>query len=252
MRVPRVYLPVTLRPGISVELDADNSHHVRSVLRLKQGESLRLFNGSDSEYHAVLTGLGKKSVTLEVGQADPCNTESPLPIHFGLAISRGERMDFAIQKSVELGVSSITPLFTERCVVKLDPERAGHKQAHWQRIAVNASEQSGRARVPAIGKPGSYDSWLKSCRDLKIFLDPFATRSLDDLGETPRSVYLVSGPEGGFTPGERELAIQAGFLGIRLGSRILRAETAALVGIALIQARWGDLGSLIGIGEPDE
>ena len=242
VRIPRIYLPVTLTPGTSVELDEDSAHHVRSVLRLKKGSSLQLFNGRGSEYVGVLALLSKKSVILEVGAERPCNTESPLAIHFGLAISRGERMDFAIQKSVELGVSTITPLFTERSVVRLDEHRSLQKRAHWQRIATNASEQSGRAIVPEISKPDTFGSWLERCEGSKVFLDPAATQSLKDLSAAPSSVCLLSGPEGGFSPRERSLALDAGFQGVSLGPRILRTETAALAGITLIQAIWGDIG----------
>ncbi|MGH8549572.1 MAG: 16S rRNA (uracil(1498)-N(3))-methyltransferase [Methylococcales bacterium] len=242
MRIPRIYLPITLNPATPIELDEHSAHHVRSVLRLQKGDSLQLFNGRGSEFSAVLTLVSKKSVTLEVGEARPCNTESSLSIHFGLAVSRAERMDFAIQKSVELGVGSITPLLTERCVVRLDEHRSGQKQSHWQRIATNASEQSGRARVPEIRQPVPLNSWLQDCQDLKIFLDPSSTRSLQTLESVPRSIYLLCGPEGGFTARERELAVNRGFIGVCLGPRILRTETAALAGITLIQALWGDLG----------
>lgn len=244
MRIPRIYLPITLYPATSVELDADSAHHVRSVLRLGKGDALHLFNGQGSQFSAVLTLVSKKSVILEIGHASPCDTEPPLAIHFGLGISRSERMDFAIQKSVELGVGSITPLLTERSVVKLDEHRSAQKRSHWQRIATHASEQSGRARVPEVRKPEQLDSWLSGAQDLKIFLDPLAARSLNSLESAPRSVYLLSGPEGGFTTRERQLAVDAGFIGVRLGPRILRTETAALAGIALIQALWGDLGAL--------
>lgn len=240
MRVPRIYLPITLIPDTHVELDENSAHHVRNVLRLKEGNSLRIFNGRGGEYAAILTLVSKKSVTLAVGGESHSNTESPLPIHFGLAISRGERMDFAIQKSVELGVSTICPILTERCVVKMDEHRSIQKQLHWQRIATNASEQSGRVRVPEIRQPVSLNSWLEYARDLKIFLDPSAAQSLNRLA-APRCVYLLSGPEGGFTGHERDLAISVGFIAVNLGPRILRTETAALAGITLIQALWGDL-----------
>lgn len=242
MRIPRVYLPIDLNPGAHIELDEGSAHHVRSVLRLKKGNSLKLFNGRACEYGALLKLVSKKSVVLEVGGVTPCDTESRLLIHLGLGISRGERMDFAIQKSVELGIDSIRPLFTERCVVKLDAERLLSKQSHWQRIARNASEQSGRSRVPEVMAPGPMVSWLDHGDGLKIFLDPLANQTVNTLGSVPKNVHLLSGPEGGFSVDERAVIISAGFTGIRLGPRILRTETAVLTGIALIQARWGDLG----------
>lgn len=243
MRIPRIYLPIPLNPGGSVELDPESAHHVRSVLRLNQGNSLQLFNGRGFQYLAILTEFTRKSVRLEIGEASFCPTESPLPIHFGLAISRGERMDFAIRKSVELGVGTISPLLTERSVVRLEEHRCVQKQLHWQRIATNASEQSGRVRVPEIRRPHPLICWLQECEDLKIFLDPSSARSLNTLESMPRSVYLLSGPEGGFSAHERELAVDAGFIGVNLGPRILRTETVALAGITLIQARWGDMDS---------
>lgn len=242
MRTPRVYLPIELNPGARIELDEYSAHHVRAVLRLKKGNSLRIFNGLGSEFNAVLATIDKRSVRVDIGEAKPCYTESELPIHFGLAISRGERMDFAIRKSVELGVSDITPLITERCVIKLDESRSDQKQSHWQRIAISASEQSGRARVPEIRRPIPFKSWINNNDGLKVILDPSSSRTLNDLGSAPRSVCLLSGPEGGFSAHERAQAIEAGFAGVNIGPRILRTETAALAGMVLIQAIWGDLG----------
>ncbi|MCS5565576.1 MAG: 16S rRNA (uracil(1498)-N(3))-methyltransferase [Methylococcales bacterium] len=243
MRIPRIYLPVALSLGAHVELDDVSAHHVRSVLRLKKGHSLSLFDGEGFEYGAVLVLVSKKSVTLEVESAGPCDTESRLVIYLGLGISRGERMDFAIQKSVELGVAGVSPLFTERTVVKVDTTvRALQKQSHWQKVAQHASEQSGRAKVPEVNPPQPLLSWLKQCSGLKLFLDPLSTRSLGDLDTVPDCVSLLSGPEGGFSPLEREQAFDAGFTGICLGPRILRTETAVLAGVALLQATWGDLG----------
>ncbi|RUM51624.1 MAG: 16S rRNA (uracil(1498)-N(3))-methyltransferase [Methylococcus sp.] len=242
MRIPRIYLPVTFSLGAHVELDEASAHHVRSVLRLKKGHSLSLFDGQGFEYDSVLVQVSKKSVILVAESAGRCDTESRLVIYLGLGISRGERMDFAIQKSVELGVAGVSPLFTERTVVKLDANRALQKQSHWQKVAQHASEQSGRARVPEVNPPQPFLSWLKECSGLKLFLDPHSTLSLGDSDTVPDCVSLLSGPEGGFSPLEREQVLDAGFTGIRLGPRILRTETAVLAGVALLQAAWGDFG----------
>jgi 16S rRNA (uracil1498-N3)-methyltransferase len=225
-----------------VELDEVSAHHVRSILRLKKGHSLSLFDGQGFEYDSVLVQVSKKSVTLVVESAGRCDTESRLVIYLGLGISRGERMDFSIQKSVELGVAGVSPLFTERTVVKLDADRTLQKQSHWQKVAQHASEQSGRTRVPEVNPPQPFLSWLKECSGLKLFLDHLSTLSFGDLDTVPDCVSLLFGPEGGFSALEREQALDAGFTGIRLGPRILRTETAVLAGVALLQAAWGNLG----------
>ena len=240
MRIPRIYLPIPLNSDHSVELDEKSAHHIRSVLRLKAGNSVILFNGQGFEFTALLTVVSKSLVRLEIEEKRACDTESPLSVHFGLVISRGERMEFAIQKAVELGVHRINPLLSERCVVKLDSQKAAQKQSHWQRIATHASEQSGRACVPEVCAPTPLYRWLKDCRDLRILLDPRSTQSLSCL-KTSKTIYLLSGPEGGFSEPERQLAIENGFIGVNLGPRILRTETAPLTAIALIQGLWGDL-----------
>ena len=240
MRIPRIYLPIPLNPESTVELDEQSAHHVRTVLRLKPGDSVVLFNGQGFEYSAVLTSISKSLVALEVGEIRECATESPLSIHFGLAISRGERMDYAIQKAVELGVSRIYPLLMDRCVVRVDPRKADQKQSHWQRVAIHASEQSGRARVPEISLPSTLPNWLGESQDLKILLDPMASVSIPSLAAS-KTIYLLSGPEGGLSDMERDLALESGFIGVKMGPRILRTETAPLTAIALIQGFWGDL-----------
>ena len=243
MRVPRLYLPVTLQAGAWVPLDDDSSHHVRVVLRLKKGAELVAFNGEGGEYPAVLQEVHRDGASLRLGELIQRHVESPLKTHLGLGISRGERMDLAIQKAVELGVSAITPLFTERCVVHLDPARQAQRWRHWQKVAQCACEQCGRNRLPDIPEPSHLEQWAVRQRGLKLFLDPHGGKGLRELPKPGDEVSLLSGPEGGFSKGERVLALEAGFSPLRLGPRVLRTETAALAALAAIQTLWGDLGA---------
>lgn len=241
MRVSRLYVPVPLASGAIVPLQGERAHYLRTVLRLKSGVELAVFDGSGGEYAARIGRVEREAICLEIGAHRPTDRESPLETHLGLGIARGERMDFAIQKAVELGVRSITPLFTERCVVRLTGDRRRQRWEHWRGIAVAACEQCGRNRPPQIEEPRPLDEWLATARGLKIFLDPEAPQGLRDLEFAGTEVSLLSGPEGGFGPTERERARAAGFLSLRLGPRILRAETAALAALTAIQAQWGDL-----------
>lgn len=243
MRFSRFYLPQHLSPGASVRLKEESAHYLRTVLRLKPGAELVVFNGEGGEYPATLIAAGKEDVRVVLGEHRPREAESALHIHFGLGISRGERMDLAIQKAVELGVSSITPLFTERCVVQFDDEARKHQRLrHWRKIAQSACEQCGRNRVPAVAEPESLEGWVSRQTGLRLFLDPGGTMTLHQLPPTLGPVCLLSGPEGGFAGSERLAAAAAGFIALRLGPRVLRTETAALAALAAIQALWGDMG----------
>lgn len=240
MRTSRLYVPSKLESGMSLELDADRAHYVRTVLRLRVNYSLRVFNGEGGEFSATLSLVSRQAVVIEVGQWFDCCTESPLWLEIGLGISRGERMDFAVQKAVELGVNRITPLLMKRCLVRLSSERAAQKQSHWQKIAQSASEQSGRVVVPEVAEPQSLNTWVSEREGLKLLLDPDAGQSLSDFQPIAGKVCLVSGPEGGFEQGEQSEMIEAGFIPVTLGARVLRAETAVLASIAVVQALWGD------------
>jgi 16S rRNA (uracil1498-N3)-methyltransferase len=241
LRVSRLYLPVPLTAGAEVVLDEERAHYLRTVLRLKRGFELTVFNGEGGEFAARIGACHREEVILTVGEYRPVDRESRLEVRLGLGISRGERMDLAIQKAVELGVGAITPLSTERCVVQLDAERKAQRLEHWRRVAWAACEQSGRNRVPAVAEPSFLDAWLPVATGLKIFLDPHAARSLRELAPPAGTVTLLAGPEGGFSDAEREAAIAAAFTPVRLGPRVLRAETAALAALTAIQTLWGDL-----------
>lgn len=240
MRVSRLYLPVTLQVGQSVVLDDDSAHYLRTVLRLKQDSEIILFNGSGGEYLAVLEEVSRKTVRVNLKEWLEHDVESSLTVMFGLGISRGDRMDWAVQKSVELGVNAITPLLTSRCNVQVKADKEAQKLGHWHKIAQHASEQSGRTRMPPLNPIAELKEWVTMQQGLKIFLDPYAEHTLKQLQPEQNLVTLLSGPEGGFTQAEREIAKQAGFIPVSLGKRILRTETAALSALAAVQMLWGD------------
>jgi len=242
VRISRLYVAEELNSGVNLELDEASAHYVRSVLRLSKGSKLILFNGNGIDYSTVLSLVSRKSVCAQIQDGHARNCESPLKISLALGISRGERMDLAIQKSVELGVNQIIPLITERCVVKFSSEdRSEQKRLHWQKIAQHACEQSGRSTLPSLVQPQSISDWLSDSTGFKLFLDPDAETSLKQLTPDDPQICILSGPEGGFSPAERELAVQAGFSAVRMGPRILRTETAALTAVGVVQALWGDL-----------
>ncbi len=242
MPIPRIYLPVPLVTGQVVELDDNARRHAVQVLRLREGDALVLFNGEGGEYEAVIDRADKRAVTARVGTFHDMDRESPLAVHLGLGIAKGERMDFALQKATELGVAAITPLFTERVVVRLDAKRLAKRMEHWQGVTVAACEQSGRNRLPRLHPAVPLDDWLvtrdEACR---LFLDPRADRTLPDLARPSGAVALAIGPEGGFSERERSRVSEHDFTGVRLGPRVLRTETAALTALAAVQVLWGDL-----------
>ncbi len=243
MRIPRIYLPLPLASGNSVELDARALRHVVQVLRLKTGHPLILFNGEGGEYEAVLAQVEKRHARAKITAFRNTNPESELESHLAVGISKGERMDIAIQKAVELGVTRITPLYTEHCVVQLNPQRQQKRMDHWQAIIISACEQCGRNTLPVIHEPLPFPEWIKlHTAELKLILDPLAESTLAALPSTAGNVLLAVGPEGGFSQSEIAHAKNAGFLNISLGKRILRSETAVISALAAVQILWGDLG----------
>ena len=241
MRITRIYQPIPLSENLMITLDKDASHHILHVLRLQTGTQLKIFNGQGGEYDAELIGMEKKHARIKVKNFSDIKCESPLLIHLGQGIVRGEKMDLIIQKAIELGVNEITPLITEFSNVKLAADRLEKKHAHWQAVAISACEQSGRNKLPKIHPPELIATWLQhSAADLKIILDPFAKTDLKNYKQA-ETVCIVVGPEGGFCENELDLAKQHHFLPLQLGPRILRTETAALAAIAILQAKWGDM-----------
>ncbi len=247
MRNPRIYQNHPINVGVTMALSEDAFGHTVRVLRLKEGDAITVFNGLNNngklgEYQAKLCNVTKKRADIIVNEFNEKENESPLNIHLGQAISRGDRMDFTLQKSVELGVNSITPLFTERCGVKLSGDRLQKRTEQWQKIIVSACEQSGRCSVPIVNPAISVDDWLKQQSSaLKLNLHPKATHSIMNLPEENSRVRLLIGPEGGLNDDEIKRANDSGFYDVLLGPRVLRTETAALTAITALQCRYGDL-----------
>lgn len=241
MRIPRIYHHGAIALNHELALDDDAANHVGRVLRMPVDSELLLFNGDGFNYPARISSSDKKRVNVVATAQIENPVESPVKIHLGQGISRGDRMDFAIQKAVELGVTEITPLFTERCGVKLDGERLAKRNEQWQKIAISACEQSGRSVVPIVHPAISLDTWLRqSTKELKLTLHPWAKDTIKTLIPN-HNIRLVIGPEGGFSEQEMTQTSAAGFIGIQLGPRVLRTETAALTAISALQLQFGDL-----------
>lgn len=242
MQVPRLHVDIPLAAGQRITLPETAGHHVARVLRLVVGDVLTVFDGRGGEFRATLVRVSRAAVEVDVGAHDPVERESALDVELGQGICKGDRMDLVVQKATELGVGTIRPIFCERTVVKLDPARAERRMAHWRAIAVHAAQQSGRTRVPEVAGIEDLGAWLARAGPAFV-LSPRAGASLADLAPSPpgETIRLLVGPEGGLSPREVERAGAAGFAGLRLGPRVLRTETAALVALAALQARWGDL-----------
>ena len=240
MRVSRFYLNAPLSQGEQL-LDGDLAHYISRVLRLGAGAAVQIFNGSGQEWPGEVLEAGKREVRIELGAPLAGLAESPLQVHLGQAMSRGERMDWAIQKAVELGVAQITPLMTERCEVRLQGERADKRLNHWQQIAISACEQCGRSVVPIINPPIALADWLGAVEaDLKLVLHHRTTQSLASM-TPPQTLGLLIGPEGGLSATEISQAEAAGFNAVSFGPRVLRTETAPVVALSITQQLWGDV-----------
>jgi 16S rRNA (uracil1498-N3)-methyltransferase len=246
MRLSRVYVDAALEPGTRVTLAGSAASHVSRVLRLRAGDALTLFNGRGGEYAGSIDRSHAGEVTVAVGEQRALERESPLALTLAQGVSRGNRMDLVVQKATELGVSCIAPLLTERSVVRLDPQQAARKVAHWRGIAIAACEQSGRNRVPEVATPLALREFTGIARAVgaagaRLLLCPGAALRLDDVAPPVTEVTVLIGPEGGLTDSEEELARTAGFTPVRLGPRVLRTETAAIAALALLQRNFGDL-----------
>lgn len=244
MSLSRIFIDQKLSIKQHIILDSQISNYVIQVLRLELNDSLLVFDGhSHGEFRACLTTINKRNAVITIEEFIACNKESPLTINLFQGVSRGEKMDFTIQKTVELGVSTIAPVFTQYCNVKLAGERLVSKMQHWQAVAVSAAQQSGRCLVPKILPAQD----LTTCFDilpknnLYLILDPKADTRITQIPQKPDNVTILVGPEGGFSEQEITLAKQNNFIPISLGPRILRTETAALTAISILQAKWGDL-----------
>ncbi len=245
MRITRLYLELAnLGETRNFALPNELSHRLKRVLRLKPGSLLTVFNGCGTEFSAKLTGYEKNSAIIELLHIQNNQSESPLKTELLLGISRGERMDYAIQKSIELGVNCIKPIFTKYTEVKLSGSRLEKRLLHWRGVCISASEQSGRASIPEINTPKLLSSTLSEDKEdkTKLLFQPQATMSLKDISIAPCSkISLLIGSEGGLSNDEITLAKQHGYSAIQLGPRILRTETAPLAALAALQVLFGDL-----------
>ncbi|GAB6196116.1 16S rRNA (uracil(1498)-N(3))-methyltransferase [Lysobacter xanthus] len=244
MRLTRVHVPQAFAPGDEVVLPEGPAAHLTRVLRLGVGDDCIAFNGDGHDYAATLSVVGKREARLRIGAATPVDRESPLGLVLLQGVAKGEKMDLILQKATELGVREVVPVWSQRSDVKLDGDRAAKRLDHWRSVVASACEQCGRAVVPVVQAPLSLRAALDglAAHDLRLLLDPTGAHSLPSLELAPAStVCLAVGPEGGWSPLDREALQWGGFGGLRLGPRILRTETAGLAAIAALQARFGDL-----------
>ncbi len=239
---PRLYLPSDVPAHGVCELPPEQSHHAAHVLRLAAGDAVIAFDGRGNEYAATVRRISRGGVSLVLGEPQAVDRESPLHVTLAQGISSGERMDYTIQKAVELGVAAIQPLATERSVVRLGTERAAKRVTHWQGVVVAACEQSGRNRVPPVLPVMPLTSWLAALEAsaLRLTLTPGAAHRLAELKRPAAPMVLLAGPEGGLSPREHADAIASGFVPVRMGPRVLRTETAAVAALAAMQTLWGD------------
>jgi len=239
MREIRLYTPQPLDNGSHIELDPVAAHHLGKVLRASEGDLVTLFNGEGVDWVCKVSRVDKKSLWVEVTAPQEVPTEAPIHTHLGLCLSKGDRFDWGIQKATELGVSEITPLFSERVDVKIPADRLSKRVAHWQQVVISACEQCGRARVPTVNPPIQLSTWIgMTSGTLKWVMHHQA--SGDFPSSSPESIDLLIGPEGGLSDEEVGAANVAGFQSLQLGPRVLRTETAPVVALSVIAARWGD------------
>jgi len=251
---PRFYCPGEIATGQIIELPANAAHHAARVLRLEQGDAVTLFNGEGGEFAAIIARIAKTGTTVAVEKHLNIERESPLVITLVQALCASEKMDWVMQKAGEMGVCRIQPVAASRSVVKLSGERADKRVQHWQQVTISACEQCGRNRLPQVLPLRSLSDWLseasgqqmveRASSKLRLILSPTAEKSLSEyaksLSAAPRSISLLVGPEGGLTLDEEAAAVAAGLIPLRLGSRILRVEGAALAAVAAMQVLWGD------------
>jgi 16S rRNA (uracil1498-N3)-methyltransferase len=242
MRTPRIYTPQPLATGSLLTLEQKASRHLAQVLRLGAGDTLTLFNGDGLDFRGRIETPLRDGALVRIGEPSEPEAPAPLRITLALGISKGERMDLSLQKAVELGVWALQPLFTERSVVRLRDDRLGKRMQHWQGVVISACEQSGRRRLPALAEPHRLTDWLaQTASGDGLLLDHRSERPLTALPPPAgNGLTLLVGPEGGLAPQERAMAGARGFVGVRLGPRVMRTETAPLAAIAAIQSLWGD------------
>ena len=247
MRVPRLYINDKIEIKSDLSLGKEASNYIGNVLRLGQGSKIILFNGDGYDYPSVVKDRQKRHLTIEVLERQQQETESPLSITLGLGMIKGERMDLSIQKAVELGVTHITPLFSDFSMVNLSGPRLEKKIQHWRNIVISACEQCERAVLPGIDPPIRLESWVTNeshKQAICLVMDPRSGRSLNHVSPHQNMrLHLLIGPEGGLSDAETYLATTHGFEAIQMGRRVLRAETAVIATLAAIQTKWGDFSS---------
>lgn len=240
LRIPRVFVELPLGEETRVELPPGPARHVARVLRLRVGDSLVLFDGDGRDYPGRLLVATRRQVQVAIGSPTEVEPQATLAVHLGIGVSKGERMDYAIQKAVELGVTRLCPLFTKRSVVRLDEARLEKRQEHWRGVVIAACEQSGRRRLPELASATSLERWLTQEHPCPLLLDHRGAKPMPELPAPDRELTLLVGPEGGLALQERALARGSGFTPVRLGPRVLRTETAPLAALAAAQTLWGD------------
>lgn len=239
--MPRFYIDADLCVGQTLALPDTVVRHVQ-VLRLNAGDAVTLFNGRGGEYAAVLDAVMKRDAHCRIEGFDDVSRETPIWLGLAQAISGGDKMEFTLQKGVEMGVSAFQPIAAERSIVKLSGERADKRVARWQEIVISACEQSGRNAIPEVLPILPLEQWLKQApsADARLILSPVGSQRLADIAAEPKRAWLMAGPEGGYSAREEAAALDAGWTPLKLGPRILRTETAALAAVAAIQTVWGD------------
>lgn len=243
MRISRLFIPAQIVAEETLILETDIAHYVRTVLRLKKGAEVTIFDGFGGEYAAKIQEISRKLVTLGVREKRDIDNESPLKIELALSVSRGERMDVAIQKATELGVAIISPVITQHCVVKLDADRRVQRHKHWQSIIYRACEQCGRNIPPLLNLAEPLVQWQQNCSiSDKIIFEPAVQQTLKSYAKPAAEIAVLVGPEGGFSEQEVAAAKDSGFTELGFGPRVLRNETAAMASVAALQVLWGDMG----------
>ena len=242
MFVTRIYQNTSLNVNSNVTLDENASHHLARVLRASIGDEIILFNGDGDEYPARIINITKKNVTIEILSKTICQRESPIDIYLAQGIARGEKMDFIIQKAVELGAVKIFPLVTERCNVRLTAEREEKRLRHWQSIVTSACEQSGRNVIPELLPAQTLSDFITHVSaDVKFVLTPHCDTAMTTTSlPSNAKIILLIGPEGGLSSGEIQFAIDHQYQALLLGPRVLRTETATIAALAVLQVRFGD------------
>ena len=246
MRTPRIYQDCTLVNNGNIELSQSASKHIGKVLRMQANESIELFDGRGQAVTARINNAGEKTpIVVTVSEILPRSPQPKILTHLGQVLSKGDRMDYAIQKAVELGVSEITPLFSERCDVKLNKERALKKWQNWKNIAISACEQCLQNYLPIINPPISLASWSEQLRaELRCTFHTKDAKSFSTIAQanpSPNTIAIVVGPEGGLSENEVDALRAKNFVTVSMGPRVLRTETAPVVALSLIQQVWGDL-----------